>query len=123
MYINHNMIDMNDDKTSSGTTKTSGGSFFIQQYEIICPFKEVCSDYGYGCCNSCLNNKGKRSYYIPIPTPNICGCDATPWGCGCDATPPPFCGMVITTSYSCTLEDLPYKTKRDQNKDNSHYSK
>lgn len=106
------MIDMNSDKTSSGTTKTSGGNFFVQTYEIICPYKEICSEYGYN-CNSCLNNKSKRSYYIPIVPPNICGCDATPWGCGCDATPPPFCGMVITTTYSCVSEDLPYKTKRD----------
>jgi len=32
--------------------------------EVVCPFKDDCTDYPWR-CKSCKHNKGRRSYYEP----------------------------------------------------------
>lgn len=36
--------------------------------DVVCPFKDRCSDYS-GRCWECSNNSGKRSYFSPKYTP------------------------------------------------------
>jgi len=35
-------------------------------FDVVCPFKDKCVDYPWK-CRTCLHNRGKKSYYQPMP--------------------------------------------------------
>lgn len=67
---------------------------------IICPYKSKCVDYN-KCCNSCLNNTGKKSYYAP---------DISPW---IPVYPNPYTPWWGTTTFICTTTQTSYYKKQE----------
>jgi len=55
--------------TSIGIPGTGPGGYYINPDEVICSYKEKCTDEG-DKCKTCKNNTGRRSHYIPDINPS-----------------------------------------------------